>query len=245
MDKWKKPDFPVEEGALLVVEDDEGASDEACQHPLAGKLWTENPFTTRAFNQTILEAWRLNKLVEIQELGKNLSLFIFSTKRDLENVLSSGSWNFDRNVLVLKRISGNKQPSEMSLDSTSLWARIYDLPLRLRTDNMAVRLGNMMGTFEEDDNRDINRLGKFMRVKVSIDLKKPVKRGTTIRFHGKDLKVFFRYERLPSFCFIIGMLGHQMKECDESDILEEESFEDIEEKDLPFGHWLRASPLPK
>lgn len=87
---------------------------------------------------------------------------------------------------MLKRISGSEQPLEMSLDSTSLWARVYELPLRLRTDAMATRLGNMMGIFEEADTRDCNRLGKFLRVKVSIDLKRPTKRGTAIRFQGKE-----------------------------------------------------------
>lgn len=183
--------------------------------------------------------------MEVQELGKNLFLFTFSTKRDLENVLNSGPWNFDRYVLVLKRISGIEQPSEMALDSTSLWARVYDLPLRLRTENMATRLGNMMEKFEEADNSDCNGLGKFLRVKVSLDLKKPMKRGTMIQFQGKDLKVFFRYKRLPAFCFICGKLGHQMKECDEGDNPEENAYDDFEEKDLPFGPWLRASPLPK
>lgn len=241
MDKWKKLDFPVEDDALLVVEDGEADSDESCQRSLAGKLWTESPFNTRAFKSTIVDAWRLKRPVEVQELGKNLFLFTFTTKRDMENVFSAGPWNFDRNVVVLKKISR----SEMSLDSTSLWAKIYDLPLRLRTHNMAVRLGNMMGLLEEADTRYSNRLGKFLRVKVSIDLKKPVKRGTVIRFQGKDLKVFFRYERLPAFCFICGKLGHQMKECDDFESFEEEGLEDKEEKDLPFGPWLRVSLLPK
>lgn len=204
-----------------------------------------NPFNTRAFKQSIVDALRLKRPVEVQVLGKNLFFFTFPTKRDMENILSSGPWNFDHNVVVLKRITGSEQPSEITLDSTSLWARIYDLPLRLRTDNMVARLGDMMGVFEEADTRDYNRLGKFMRVKVSIDLKKPVRRGTVVRFQGNDLKVFFRYDRLPAFCFICGKLGHQMKECDNSESCEEEGLEEKDDRDLPFGPWLRASSLPK
>lgn len=40
-------------------------------------------------------------------------------------------------------------------------------------------------------------------------------------------------------------MGHQIKECEVVEELNEEGFEDIEEQDLAFGQWLRAFPLPK
>lgn len=232
-------------GGRVIEEGEQDVGEESFQLSLAGKLWTETPFNVRAFKTTIVDAWKLKKPVEVQELGKNLFLFIFSTKRDLDKILNSGLWSFDRNILVLNRIFGTEQPSEMALDSTSLWIKVYDLPLRLRSIAMVTRLGNTVGVFEEADTRDPNRLGKFMRLKVQVDLKKSMKRGTIVRYQGKDLKVFFRYERLPAFCFICGKLGHQMRECDDSENPDDEGYEDVEEKDLPFGPWLRASPLPK
>lgn len=175
MEHWKKTSFSKDEGVLNIVDEDDVVGEEPFQRSLAGKLWTETSFNTRAFKQTIVDAWRLKKLVEVQELGKNLFLFLFSTKRDLDNVLNSGPWSFDRHILVLKRISGTEQPSEMNLGTALFWARVYDLPLRLRTVSMASKLGNMMGSFEEADNRDSNRLCKFLRLKATIDLSKPLK----------------------------------------------------------------------
>jgi hypothetical protein len=80
---------------------------------------------------------------------------------------------------------------------------------------------------------------------VLIDLRKPLKRGTVIKSQDRSLKVYFKYERLPNFCFVCGRIGHQLKECDEAGDLEEAGYEDLEEKELGFGPWLRASPLPK
>lgn len=40
-------------------------------------------------------------------------------------------------------------------------------------------------------------------------------------------------------------MGHQLKDCEEAEDQDEEGYEEVEEKDLPFGPWLRASPLPK
>lgn len=80
---------------------------------------------------------------------------------------------------------------------------------------------------------------------MELDLRKPLKRGTVVRYQGKYLRVFFRYERLQNFCFACGRLGHQLKDCEEAVDQDEEGYEEVEEKDLPFGPWLRASLLPK
>jgi hypothetical protein len=105
--------------------------------------------------------------------------------------------------------------------------------------------GNLLGKFVEVDGKESNRLGSFLRVKATIDLRKPLKRGTVIKYQGKNLQIYFKYERLPRFCFVCGKLGHQIKDCKEIEGKEETEFEDIEEKELPFGKWLRASSLPK
>lgn len=78
-----------------------------------------------------------------------------------------------------------------------------------------------------------------------MDLRKPLKRGTIVKYQGRNLKVFFKYERLPTFCFVCGKIGHLIKDCDEMEGKDETEFDDLEEKELPFGQWLRASPLPK
>jgi hypothetical protein len=57
--------------------------------------------------------------------------------------------------------------------------------------------------------------------------------------------VDFKYERLSNFCFACGKIGHQMKECEEVDDVDENNYNDIEEKSQAFGPWLRASPLPR
>jgi hypothetical protein len=110
---------------------------------------------------------------------------------------------------------------------------------------MAKKLGNIIGQFEETDPLERNRTGRFLRLKVLIDLRKPLKRGTVIKSQDRSLKVYFKYERLPNFCFVCGRIGHQLKECEEASDLEEAGYEELEEKELGFGPWLRASPLPK
>lgn len=242
---WKRVDLSKEEEEGFALEETEVTGDDAFKNSLVGKLWIVNPFNTRVFKQVIVQSWRLKNPVEVQDLNKNLFLFRFSSKRDVDSVMKSGPWSFDRNLLVLKKISGEEQPSEMEMNTTEFWTRVYDLPLKLRTDATSKKLGDTIGKFVEVDPKDVNRLGKFLRVKAEIDLKKPLKRGTVIKYQGKSLRVFFKYERLPNFCYICGRVGHQIKDCDEGEGHEDVDFDDIEEKDLPFGLWMRASPLPR
>ncbi|XP_058771885.1 uncharacterized protein LOC131645226 [Vicia villosa] len=163
----------------------------------------------------------------------------------MEYILRNGPWSFDRSLLVLNRISGDEQPSDQNMHFASFWVRIYELPLNLRSDSMAKKIGSVLGNFEEMDNREVCRNGRFLRIKVKLDLRAPLKRGTMVKVKEKNLRVHFKYERLPLFCYVCGRLGHQMKDCETVEDLSEEGFEELEEQDLSYGQWLRASPLPK
>lgn len=54
----------------------------------------------------------------------------------------------------------------------------------------------------------------FMRVRVRIDITKPLCRGRKIGpSDGKEGWVNFKYERLPNLCYWCGRLTHHDKEC--------------------------------
>jgi interleukin-1 receptor-associated kinase 1 len=234
-----------EEDCITVEAEEICEEEETFKRSLASKTWTENPYNVRAFKQTITQAWRLKNPIEVQDLEKNLFLFRFSTKKDADTVLRNGPWSFDRNLLILHKVTGEEQPSDLNMHKVSFWVRVYDLPFKLRSEAMAKKLGNIMGSFEEVDPKDSNRTGRFLRLKTSLDLRKPLKKGTKIKFQDRNLWVDFKYERLPNFCFACGKIGHQMKECEEVDDVDENNYNDIEEKSQAFGPWLRASPLPR
>jgi interleukin-1 receptor-associated kinase 1 len=234
-----------EEDCTTVEAEEICEEEETFKRTLVGKIWTENPYNVRAFKQTITQAWRLKNPIEVQDLEKNLFLFRFSTKKDADTVLRNGPWSFDRNLLILHKVTGEEQPSDLNMHKVSFWVRVYDLPFKLRSEAMAKKLGNIMGSFEEVDPKDSYRTGRFLRLRTSLDLRKPMKKGTKIKFHDRNLWVDFKYERLPNFCFACGKIGHQMKECEEVDDVDENNYNDIEEKSQAFGPWLRASPLPR
>lgn len=127
----------------------------------------------------------------------------------------------------------------------------------LRSEAMAKKIRGVLGAFEEMDLKEAHRNRRFLRLKVKIDLKNLLKRGTIVRFKDKNLHVHLKYERLPTFYFICGRLGHQLKYREAAGDLTEDGFEDLEEQIYPlvlgWGHllclvsnksWRKRSPHP-
>lgn len=74
-----------------------------------------------------------------------------------------------------------------------------------------------------------------MRIRVSMNILKPLKRRMMIKREGGKLSwINFKYERLSSFCFVCGILGHSERDCN---VVYENSGVEIERA---YGSWLRA-----
>ena len=77
-----------------------------------------------------------------------------------------------------------------------------------------------------------------MRIRVDLQLDKPFRHGGKIAsMEGEKFWVTFKYERLPTFCFICGKMGHDDRHCHMS----------IEEHNTSwqYGDWLRENGNPK
>ncbi|KAM6563933.1 hypothetical protein CsatB_023931 [Cannabis sativa] len=79
---------------------------------------------------------------------------------------------------------------------------------------------------------------EYMRVRVSIDITVPLKRRKKLRRSMDDPGCWaeFKYEYVPTFCFICGVIGHSERFC--SKLFEMP----IEEIVKPYGIFMRAQP---
>ncbi|KAL5762582.1 hypothetical protein ACOSP7_018846 [Xanthoceras sorbifolium] len=99
-------------------------------------------------------------------------------------------------------------------------------------------LGVLIGKVNEiDASANGECLGKFIRVRVMINVLKPLKRGirVAVRMKGiEDCNVLLCYKRLPNFCYYCGCLGHLIRYCTVND----KGL--VDDSDLRFSMWLRA-----
>ena len=77
---------------------------------------------------------------------------------------------------------------------------------------------------------------------MNIDITKPLRRFITVTGGGEKCEIWgrIRYERLPTFCYECGIIGHSKTECGK---ISADENSDISIKQ--YGDWLRVSPLAK
>lgn len=97
-------------------------------------------------------------------------------------------------------------------------------------------VGDYIGGYIESCPRNFVGVWKeYMRVRVTADLAKPLKRRMKIRKTGDEwLWINFKYENVPTFCFICGLLGHSERYCGR--LFDTPEHEIVK----PYGIWMRA-----
>ena len=105
------------------------------------------------------------------------------------------------------------------------------------TDLVGKQLGNYIGSFlEYDTSNNGGSLKEYMRLRVFMDVRPPLKSGKRLRTpNGDEFFVSFKYERLSLFCFICGCLGHSDQFCPKLFTIPKE------EITHGWGVWLKAS----
>lgn len=144
-------------------------------------------------------------------------------------------WCFELRLLILQEIDNDVQPSSMALNSSPFWVRLYNLPFSCRSKEKVATIARGIGEIIEIE-EDFLGLSPLQRCRVWVDCTKPLKWYQTIRVKGDAVvKITFKYERLPHFCFLCGLMNHTEKDCPY--VNEEEK-----EKGNGWGMNIRASP---
>lgn len=173
----------------------------------------------------------------VEGLGRNIFLFKFDSRKDKEFVVRLGPWLMDNALLALEAPKANIKVSQMKFGKAAFWVRFLDIPLGFQNKFMAKRLGNAMGEFlEAECNQDNFCWGESLRVKIMIDITKPLPRGIWIEpgENVDSLWIQAKYERLPDFCYGCGRTGHVVKDCPHLSEGEKQETEPFQ-----FGNWLR------
>ncbi|KAH1046715.1 hypothetical protein J1N35_037499 [Gossypium stocksii] len=75
-----------------------------------------------------------------------------------------------------------------------------------------------------------------MRLKIIIDILKPLRKIVkVISKEGTETIGVIKYERIPDFCYVCGIIGHTMKKCQNK----RQGLE-VHDSNLQHGSWMRA-----
>lgn len=147
---------------------------------------------------------------------QNMFLFKFFHDLDVQRVLNDGPWTFNQQVLLLKKLEGDDQLQNIRLSDLFIWIQVYDLPIGFNSEIIHKSIGNYVGKFLEFDPKNFQGLWRnYLRIKVAIDVRRPLRSKMRIKKSGGEwIWINFMYERMPSFCFYCGKIGHTDKLCE-------------------------------
>ncbi|KAH7576388.1 hypothetical protein JRO89_XS01G0050600 [Xanthoceras sorbifolium] len=123
---------------------------------------------------------------------------------------------------------------------TQYWVQVHNVPLICMSKNIGLLLGRQLGTVKEIDVGDSgNCFRKLLRIRILVDVLKPLRKALRIKFDGssEEKTLLLKYGRLPEHCFRCGFLRHSFKEC-----TKEQTYENSKDISMfAYGAWLRAS----
>lgn len=170
-----------EENTELIFDEEAEDVSNKFETCLVGRLLTEKGLNVRAMKSKLADIWRPPRGITIKDLKPGVYLFQFYHVDDLEWVLNGGPWSFDGAMLVISRVGANEDPLEVQLSNLQFWIQLFGVPGGLMTEIAGKQLGNFFGSFiAYDPNNNSSIWREYMRIKISIDVRQPLKRKKKI-----------------------------------------------------------------
>ncbi|KAL4341260.1 hypothetical protein GQ457_08G016750 [Hibiscus cannabinus] len=154
--------------------------------------------------------WKPKGAMSLIDLDNNYFLVRFAVEEDFRNVLTNGPWTIFGSYLTVQPWSRGFSTKEEYLSQTMVWVRLPNLPYRYYTKSLFRYIAAAIGKVVRIDyNTSEAKRGRFARLAILVDLKKPLVSGIVIDGQRQDIK----YEGLPEICFKCGMYGHLSDSC--------------------------------
>ncbi|KAJ0961561.1 hypothetical protein J5N97_001546 [Dioscorea zingiberensis] len=136
------------------------------------------------------------------------------TEKMMETILEEGPWTINGMVLHLLRWKPDFQACYEKLSTATIWIQMYNLPLEyMDVETLEPLATNIGQVVKVDLTTLVGDRAKFARVCVELDLTKPLKRGIWAQSPAKRFFIPILYEKLPTFCYKCGIVGHGAERC--------------------------------
>lgn len=147
-----------------------------------------------------------------------------------------GPWAFDGSILLVKRWKGTEQLSELMFSEVRFWFKAYDVLAVWQTKTFREFLGSKIDSFAGYDDDLVFGEDRSLCFRIDVNVGKPLRWGINVRMEGKQIWIYFKYLKLPDFCYGRGKLGHTLKASEDVD-------PDTPASTLQYGAWLRGLPF--
>nr|POE80459.1 hypothetical protein CFP56_25176 [Quercus suber] len=157
-------------------------------HRLAGRFFTKRTLNVESVARTFKPLWKPTGELKLRDLGDNILLFEFSDALDLAQVLEFEPWTFDKNIVVFREVTEVEEVPSLEFFRVNFWIQMHNLPLTSLNQATGEAIGNSIGKVIDVANpEDDGEGGEFLRVRISIDITKPLSRCHKLWSEGKQI----------------------------------------------------------
>ncbi|RYR26601.1 uncharacterized protein LOC107627562 [Arachis ipaensis] len=169
--------------------------------------------------------------LRVLEVKSKIYQFFFNKKTDMKKVLKGNPWTFRNSWLILKKWIRDEEPPKARLEEV-------EIKVHCKTYKLGRKIAAIAGEVKDCEIYETSRDHiRFIKANVKINIKKPLQKRANIgSIEDGLLWADFRYEKLPSFCYYCGLLGHEEVNCEKA--TKDEIIGKTSAKNL--GQWLRA-----
>ncbi|KAL4278708.1 hypothetical protein GQ457_03G007490 [Hibiscus cannabinus] len=194
----------------------------------------------RALLNRIQSMWNPKGDMCLIDQDNDYYLARFALVEDFQKVLSGGPWVIYGNYLTVQPWSRGFSTTEAHPSHIMVWVRLPKLPYRYYTKSMFRHIANAIGkVVRVDSNTSEGKRGRFARLAIIVDLRKPLVSGIVIDGHRQDIE----YEGLSKICFKCGRFGHSKEMCEgeKSDMSLKVAQGVQRDPNEPYGPWMQVT----
>ena len=121
----------------------------------------------------------------------------------MNDVQDKSPWSFDKSLVLLKRFDGDLSLGNVKFQQSPFWVRVFNIPIKSMNISIGNHIANEIGIpLLIDAPKSGLAWGPFLRMRVDIDITKPLMRAKMLQIENVDKGwIYFKYERLPTFCY--------------------------------------------
>lgn len=208
----------LDEESVQVVSTNAGNNLQGFESWAVGKFMAEMKPNREAMYRVFRSLWFTKEDVDFVALNDEVIIGKFGCVEDRSRILNLTPWLFDNCLFSMLPFVKGQAITSYEFNMSPFWLRIYNIPLELMDHSTALDVGIAIGKVVAIDWKDRNGgWTEFMRLKIMVNILKPLRR--IVKLVDRDERVitcmlkYEKYERLPDFCYLCGIIGHTVKNC--------------------------------
>ncbi|KAK1683603.1 hypothetical protein QYE76_044451 [Lolium multiflorum] len=218
---------------LFVAKSEVEALKEETKWMAVMRVLTSKPFSATSMKKTLKFAWAPAQEVSFRDLDGGRFIVQANCLGDWKRITEQGPWIFRDHGVLVEKYDGSCRVSAVDLHRIHAWVQIHDVPELYRKRGLITGLVASIGeVLMVDMNSTGSEGGDFVRARVWLDVRKCLTRFVSFKPEGGSPVIMrVKFEKIPRFCAICGLLGHEQEECGSGEHTPAE---------VRFGKWLLA-----